>query len=91
MRLLKKSIIFVLLICAVACFTGCGSNEKENDSDRFVRLETHMNYAVFYDKYTKVMYTRATYSPIVPLYNADGSLLLYDETERSHYEGASYE
>ena len=85
MRLLKKSIIFILLICAVACFTGCGNSGKGNDSDRFVRLESHMCYEVFYDKYTKVMYTRASYAPIVPLYNADGSLLLYDETERSHY------
>ena len=90
MRLLKKSIIFILLIM-ICCFCGCGNSEKENDSDRFVKLETHMNYTVFYDKRTKVMYTRANYSPIVPLYNADGSLLLYDETERSHYEGSSYE
>lgn len=86
MRLLKRCIIFVLLICMAICFSGCGNGEKENDSGRFVRLETHMSYVVFYDKYTKVMYTRGTYSPIVPLYNADGSLLLYDETERSHYK-----
>jgi len=81
---MKKLLLFALI--PILLFCGCGNGEKENYSDRFVRIETHINYEVFYDKYTKVMYTRATYAPIVPLYNADGSLLLYNGKERRHYE-----
>ena len=74
-----KKIIAVLILLTIL-LSGCTRTEKiesiSNES-RFVQVENTMYRWVVYDKYTKVMYVEKTYY-FTPLYNADGSLLLWD-------------
>lgn len=73
----KVATILILLSILLA---GCVKTERVpsmEESSRFVQVETTGSRWVVYDKYTKVMYVeKANY--ITPLYNADGSLLLWD-------------
>lgn len=73
----KVAVILILLSILLA---GCVKTEvaqNTEESSRFVLIESSYSRWVVYDKYTKVMYVEKTYH-FTPLYNADGSLLLWD-------------
>ena len=73
----KVAVILILLSILLA---GCVKTESvpiTEESSRFVQVESTGYRWVIYDKYTKVMYLEKAYC-FTPLYNADGSLLLWD-------------
>ena len=80
---MKRALIVILL---AVILTGCGSRyasaEEVLKSERFVRVEKASNYFIAYDKHTKVMYYVSTtvYNTgcLCPLYNADGTLMLWE-------------
>lgn len=86
---MKKRLLSVaLVVVMVVCLVGCGSNIESvanNDNSMFVIIETTDTWMVVYHKETKVMYAvsdcaynRGTFTP---LYNADGTLQIYEERE----------
>lgn len=82
MSVMKK--VAMIMILLLILLTGCVKTENEpitNEFSRFVKVESNGYRWVIYDKYTKVMYVEKAHY-ITPLYNADGSLLLWD-SERS--------
>lgn len=60
----------------------CKKNVKDENIDepRFVRIEYSYNYEIVYDKETKVVYFNGG-EGFSPLYNADGKLQIYEESE----------
>ena len=73
----KVAAILILLSILLA---GCVKTERvsnEEKTSRFVNVESNGARWVVYDKYTKVMYVEKAHY-ITPLYNADGSLLLWE-------------
>ena len=73
----KVAAILILLSILLA---GCVKTEQVSsteESSRFVQVESTGYRWVVYDKYTKVMYVEMGHY-FTPLYNADGSLLLWD-------------
>lgn len=75
--------VAVILILLSILLTGCVKTERVSntkESSRFVLVEESAHRWVLYDKYTKVMYVEKTYH-FTPLYNADGSLLLWEGEE----------
>ena len=73
----KVAAILVLLSILLA---GCVKTDVVSSTEewsRFVQVETNGYRWVIYDKYTKVMYVEKAYC-LTPLYNADGSLLLWE-------------
>lgn len=77
----KVAAILILLLILLG---GCVKTDRVSSTEewsRFVLVESTATKWVVYDKYTKVMYVEKTYY-FTPLYNADGSLLLWD-SERS--------
>ncbi len=74
-----KKVAAILILLSVL-LAGCVKTERMSsakESSRFVLVESSGIRRVLYDKYTKVMYVEKTYH-FTPLYNADGSLLLWD-------------
>lgn len=91
---MKKFII--ALLASVMLLTGCGttySYETEVYMDKFVNVETresmvdgcNMSLHIVYDYDTKVMYylwigyEKFSFNPV---YNADGSVMVYEGEER---------
>lgn len=77
--------LLVVLACVVVLLTGCGA-EYTNEEETFYTVVYSNNsylYQVVYDNYTKVMYhmTIGSYNRgnITPLYNADGTLRVWEE------------
>ena len=73
----KVAVILILLSILLAGCVKTESVPKAGETSRFVLVESTGARSVVYDKYTKVMYVEKTYH-FTPLYNADGSLLLWD-------------
>jgi len=86
----KKIIILVVTIImgAIITLSLCGCQKKSStgiETNRFVRVESQdFNFSayalVFYDKETKVMYVfyKGGYGGgLCPMYNSDGTLMLY--------------
>ena len=76
----KVAAILILLLILLG---GCVKTDSVSSTEkwsRFVLVESTGTKWVVYDKYTKVMYVEKTYY-FTPLYNADGSLLLWDSEE----------
>lgn len=72
--------VAAIMIILLILLTGCVKTENAsttNEFSRFVKVESNGYRWVIYDKYTKVMYVEKAYC-LTPLYNADGSLLLWD-------------
>lgn len=83
---MKKRILSVALaVYLVGCGQGIQDESKEDNLSMFVCIETTMNWKVVYHKETKVMYavSYGTYNigTFSPLYNADGTLQIYEESE----------
>lgn len=83
----KRLLIVALAVVITACLVGCGQ-EMQNKSDKdsqsmFVCIETTTNWKVVYHKDTKVMYAvsnrRYNRGVFSPLYNADGTLQIYED------------
>lgn len=90
----KILLVFLTILLMVIFLTGCDSSATRNGQDNFmvvdneyIQLETLSNNdgcVIAYDKETKVMYMCVSgYSEmgITPIYNADGSLKLYQEEQ----------
>lgn len=76
---MMKKVVVILILLSIL-LVGCVKTERVSnpeESPRFVQVETNAARWVVYDKYTKVMYVEKSYC-FTPLYNADGSLLLWD-------------
>ena len=79
---MKKRItaLFVAILFCFLLLTGCGSDDKPSCLECVeYGLGPGSTYEVYYDLETKVMYIIAYHGGISPLYNADGSLKLYQE------------
>ncbi len=77
---MKKLLVGVILGLTLVC-TGCGKvNTEIKESHRMVVIEKVFDeYYIVYDKETKVKYYIRGYGGgITPLYNADGTLQLYE-------------
>ena len=78
---MKKRVLAIILCMTIALgVVGCGSNNCRNSAEEHM-LETiggDIEYEIFYDKDTKVMYYRAYRGGVTPLYNADGTLRVYE-------------
>lgn len=73
----KVAAILILLTILLA---GCVKTDRVSSTEefsRFVLVESNGARWVLYDKYTKVMYLEKS-DYFTPLYNADGSLLLWE-------------
>lgn len=87
---MKKRILSVVLaVVMMVCLVGCGSvahTKGDDDSpSMFVCIETTDYWMVVYHKETKVMYAvnknilnNAGCGIFSPLYNADGTLQIYE-------------
>ena len=87
---MKKRILSVaLVVVMVVCLVGCGSDVEtrtEDSSSMFVCVETTDYWKIVYHKETKVMYAvnkniidNAGCGVFSPLYNADGTLQIYED------------
>lgn len=58
-------------------------NKKEDNSGIFIEIESHLSYDIVYDKETRVIYAKSNSGAITfcPLYNADGTLKVYEEND----------
>lgn len=75
---MKKVVAFMILLTIL--LAGCTKTERVSsteESSRFIQVETTGYRWVVYDKYTKVMYVEKAHC-FEPLYNADGSFLLWE-------------
>ena len=90
-KLIKKTIILAItiIVCALIALSLCGCHKESStgiETNRFVRVEsqdfTFSTYAqVFYDRETRVMYVfyKSGYGGgLCPMYNSDGTLMLYE-------------
>lgn len=87
----KRLLIVALAVVMVVCLVGCGSSvesKADNDNSMFVCIETTDYWKIVYHKETKVMYAvnkntwnNAGCGVFSPLYNADGTLQIYEESE----------
>lgn len=74
-----KKVAAILMLLSIL-LAGCVKTERVSStekSSRFVVVESNVARWVLYDKYTKVMYLEKS-DYFTPLYNADGSLLLWE-------------
>lgn len=83
---MKRLIVAILL--SIFLLTGCDSKEQEILSGQFVVIESNEESFIhsyrIYDKQTRVIYifTKNSWngsSTMSPLYNADGTLQIYEE------------
>ena len=81
---MKKIISIIACMICTAALTGCDTNYTEtNISTYFDYCLIETNEAgerIFYDKNTRVIYYKdMSRGGIIPIYNADGTLKLYEE------------
>lgn len=87
---IKKAVAILILLSCLALCCACEPKtatqaeiaEQEQKPGTFAVLEDGVNYDIVYDKKTRVMYclSRGGYNNgnLYPLYNADGTLRLYE-------------
>ena len=71
---------------AMASFVIYGDSERTKhsdttDDDPFIELYADSEKKIVYDRNTKVKYLIIDETPVTPLYNPDGSLQIYNESE----------
>lgn len=82
---MKKIILTIACLMGAVCLTGCDTNYTETNISTYfdycrIKCEGFADEIVFYDKNTGVMYyRRGAKCGITPIYNADGTLKLYEE------------
>lgn len=84
-----KKIIIVIMTLLSLSLVGCSNNNLTRENERFTKIEegpfttitTVTNYVIMYDNETHVEYIclKGHNSGISPLYNADGTLKIYEE------------
>lgn len=81
-------VIFVLSVLLSGCHVGqhgevtTGYSEKYKDyvQSNFIKIDEYNHWCIVYAADTKVMYMYEIYGgAITPLYNPDGSLVLFEE------------
>lgn len=92
-KLKSIGIIFVLTIVAICLLLNVfadDSTETTNSSNlsdlvwvQSISTGYGLSADVYYDKNTKVMYYAACYYGITPIYNADGTLKLYEDDKNA--------
>lgn len=90
-----KNIIATIILMAFIC--GCGCEKGEKISNDFILIEENYDYSFntykLYDKETKVIYlyiVSGYQAGLTPLYNADGTLQLYNESHYAKITGKDY-
>lgn len=82
---MKKRItaLFVAILFCFLFLTGCGSDDKPSclECAEYGQGPSGTVYGVYYDLETKVMYIISYHGGMSPMYNADGSLKLYQEDD----------
>ena len=82
---MKKIILIIACLICTAVLTGCDTNYTETNISTYfdyrrIKFEGFTDETVFYDKNTGVMYYRyGKKGGITPIYNADGTLKIYEE------------
>ena len=82
---MKKTILIIACMICAAVLTGCDTNYNETNISTYfdycrIKCEGFADETVFYDKNTGVMYYRnCRKGGITPIYNADGTLKIYEE------------
>ena len=75
--------LLVVLACVVVLLVGCGAGYTNKEETFYTVVYSNNTYLVVYDNYTKVMYHMniGSYNRgnITPLYNADGTLRVWEE------------
>lgn len=76
--------LLVVLVCVAVLLIGCGAGYENEKAETFYTVVYSANsYLVVYDNYTKVMYHMSTgvynNGNLTPLYNADGTLRVWEE------------
>ena len=75
--------LLVVLACVVVLLVGCGAGYTNKEETFYTVVYSNNTYLVVYDNYTKVMYHMSIGSynrgNITPLYNADGTLRVWEE------------
>ena len=91
---MKKQLLIIAVILALAvCLKGCGTAVETNDeikskvenASMFVEIEQTHTWRIVYHRDTKVMYAVSrgvdNLGNFTPLYNADGTLQIYEGGE----------
>lgn len=77
-----KQIKVLLITCLITfsiIFSGCGTSKNLDEGHQLVSVDISWGYVIYYDRYTKVMYIGSNNGGIRPMYNSDGSLLLWEK------------
>lgn len=78
---MKKIIAIILIIILIISLSGCSATKQELLYDRFIIIDGNSLNRLYiaYDKDTKVMYYIVpSCGGICPIYNKDGSILIYE-------------
>lgn len=75
--------LLVVLACIVVLLVGCGAGYTSKEETFYTVVYSDNNYLIVYDNYTKVMYhmSYGSYNKgsLTPLYNADGTLRVWED------------
>lgn len=76
--------LLVVLVCVVVLLVGCGAGCENEEEDTFYTVVySDSSYLIVFDNYTKVMYHMSdgmyNRGTLTPLYNADGTLRVWEE------------
>ena len=91
---MKKIILGITILAAVLAMTGCevpieakDNTPKVDDYINMIKVCSNMREQIFYDNNTGIMYYQYSLSRsqcgLTPIYNADGTLKIYEEWERN--------
>ena len=75
--------LLVVLACTVVLLVGCGAGYASKEETFYTVVYSDYSYLIAYDNYTKVMYHMSAggYNGgnLTPLYNADGTLRVWEK------------
>ena len=78
---MKKLMVLLCCMSSILIFTACGKSENSGEVSKYfdiVRIASSGENAIYCDRNTKVLYYKL-YGGFTPIYNADGTLKLYEE------------
>lgn len=80
---IKVIILGILMVMVVVGLTGCSTENKTTEDERFVCIDVEEYYNIVYDRETKVQYaiSNGSYNrgTVTLLVDKDGKPLLYEE------------
>ena len=81
---MKKKLV-CLLLAATLALSGCAiepdENSEQENSSTITTVEQSFNYRIIVDTETGVMYVKWTDAGIIPMFNADGTLKIWEGDE----------